>query len=126
VDYPHVFAVREELRSLKFLHLNPDALRQPSSIKAPSFLSSEGQNLHIPSVRLAQMVPVLTKKNHFQLRSDLEQDRAVDIYTIDIVRKYLESGFINKALSQLEQARETFGTYSQSIKKSISKQPQYV
>jgi len=45
VDYPHVFAVREELRSLKFLHLNPDALRQPSSIKAPSFLSSTGQNL---------------------------------------------------------------------------------
>ena len=262
VDYPHVFAVREELRSLKFLHLNPDALRQPSSIKAPSFLSSTGQNLpsllarlqaedknslidisrdmanlvpgfhrvkvkkddvrgdyeivaetvdehtqpaqvlsdgtlrllalaairndphyhgvlcleeqengvhplhlhemarilrematdfydprqvneslkqvlvtthspifisqpevidalllvitpkrvryhNIPSVRLTQMVPVLTQKSHFQLSSDLEQDRAVDIYTIDIVRKYLESGFIDKALNQLEQARET-------------------
>ena len=261
VDYPHVFAVREELRSLKFLHLNPDALRQPSLIKAPSFLSSEGHNLpsmlarlqaedkhslidisrdmanlvpgfhrvkvekddargdyeivvetvdehiqpaqvlsdgtlrllalaairndpqyhgvlcleepengvhplhlhemarilrematdfhdprqvneslkqvlitthspifisqpeiidalllvitprrvkyhNIPSVRLTQMVPVLTQRSHFQLSSDPE-DRAGDIYTIDMVRKYLESGFIDEALNQLEQARET-------------------
>ncbi len=261
VDYPHVFAVREELRSLKFLHLNPDALRQPSLIKASSFLSSEGHNLpsmlarlqaedkhtlidisrdmanlvpgfhrvkvekddargdyeivvetvdehiqpaqvlsdgtlrllalaairndpqyhgvlcleepengvhplhlhemarilrematdfhdprqvseslkqvlitthsplfisqpeiidalllvitprrvryhNIPSVRLTQMVPVLMQRNHFQLSSDPE-DRAVDIYTIDMVRKYLESGFIDEALNQLEQSRET-------------------
>src|SRR5437588_661090 len=260
VDYPHVFAVREELRSLKFLHLNPEELRQPSSIKASSFLSSEGHNLpsmlarlqaedkhslidisrdmanlvpgfhrvkvekddahgdyeivvetvdehiqpaqvlsdgtlrllalaairndpqyhgvlcleepengvhplhlhyivrnlrgmatyfhdprqvneslkqvlitthspifisqpeiidalllvitarrvryhNIPSVRLTQMVPVLTQRSHFQLSSDPE-DRAVDIYTIDMVRKYLESGFIDEALNQLEQASE--------------------
>src|SRR6266699_5094867 len=45
VDYPHVFAVREELRSLKFLNLNPEELRQPSSIKAPTYLSPEGKNL---------------------------------------------------------------------------------
>lgn len=262
VDYPHVFAVREELRSLKFLHLNPDALRQPSSLKAPSFLSTEGHNLpsmlvrlqaedkqalldisrdmanlvpgfhrvkvekdeargdyeivvetvdahtqpaqvlsdgtlrllalaairndshyhgvlcleepengvhplhlhemarllrematdfsdprqvneplrqilvtthsplfisqpevidalllvitpkrvkyhNIPSVRLTQMVPVLTQKNHSQLSSEPRQDHAVDIYTIDMLRKYLESGSIAEALNQLEQARET-------------------
>ena len=262
VDYPHVFAVREELRSLKFLRLNPDALRQPSSIKSPSSLSSEGHNLpsmlarlqaedkqtlidisrdmanlvpgfhrvkvekddargdyeivvetvdehaqpaqvlsdgtlrllalaairndphyhgvlcleepengvhplhlhemarmlrematdfsdprqineplrqilvtthspifisqpevidalilvitpkrvkyhNIPSVRLTQMVPVLTQKSHSQLSSESQQDRAVDIYTIDMLRKYLESGSIAEALNQLEQARET-------------------
>lgn len=45
VDYPHIFAVREDLRSLKFLHLNPEALRQASSFKAPTFLSREGNNL---------------------------------------------------------------------------------
>jgi|SRR5450755_1661402 len=52
VDYPHVFAVREKLHSLKFLHLNPDALRQPSLTKAPSFLSSEGHNLPSMLARL--------------------------------------------------------------------------
>lgn len=51
-DYPHVFAVREELRSLKFLHLIPESLRHPSSIKAPTFLSPDGKNL--PSM-LARM-----------------------------------------------------------------------
>lgn len=262
VDYPHVFAVREELRSLKFLHLNPEALRQPSSLKAPSFLSSEGYNLpsmfarlqaedkqslidisrhmanvvpgfhrvkvekddargdyeivvetvdghtqpaqvlsdgtlrllalaairndphyhgvlcleepengihplhlrelgrmlrematdfsdphqineplrqilitthspifisqpevidalllvitpkrvsyhNIPSVRLTQMIPVLTQKNQPLVSSESQRDRAVDIYTIDMLKKYLESGSIAEALGQLEQARET-------------------
>ncbi|MGH2494590.1 MAG: AAA family ATPase [Ktedonobacteraceae bacterium] len=261
VDYPHVFAVREELRSLKLLHLNPNALRQPSLIKAPSFLSPQGHNLpsmlarlyaedkrslidisrdmanlvpgfhrvkvekddargdyeivietvdehtqpaqvlsdgtlrllalaairndpqyhgvlcleepengvhplhlhemarllrgmatdfhdlpqvneplkqilitthspifisqpevidalllvitpkkvsyqNIPSVRLTQMMPVLAQKKRHQMKNDVGQDRATDIYTIDMVRKYLESGFIDEALNQLEQARE--------------------
>ncbi len=53
------------------------------------------------------MVPVLTQKNHSQLSSEAEQDHAVDIYTIDMVRKYLESGSIDEALNQLDQARET-------------------
>lgn len=30
VDFPHVFAVREEMRSWKFLQLNPDVLREPT------------------------------------------------------------------------------------------------
>ena len=262
VDYPHVFAVREELRSLKFLRLHPDALRLPSVIKAPSFLSPEGHNLPamlvrlqaedkqaliaisrdmanivpgfhrvkvekddargdyeivaetvdehtqpaqvlsdgtlrllalvairndphfhgvlcleepengvhplhlhemarllrematdfstppqtneslrqvlitthsptfisqpevidalllvvtskrvryhtIPSVRQTQMLPVLTKKNDAHVNGKPDQDRAVDVYTIDMVRKYLESGFVDEALDQLEQARET-------------------
>ncbi|HLJ35916.1 MAG TPA: AAA family ATPase [Ktedonobacteraceae bacterium] len=262
VDYPHVFAVREELRSLKFLHLNPDALREPSSFKSPSFLSVEGHNLPsmlarlqaedklslidisrdmanlvpgfhrvkvekddargdyeivvetvdehtqpaqvlsdgtlrllalatirndphyhgvlcleepengvhplhlhemarmlramatdfsdphqvneplrqilitthspvfisqpevidalllvitpkrvsyhtIPSVRLTQMIPVLTQKNQPSMSSESQQDHAVDIYTIDMLRKYLESGSIAEALNQLEQTRET-------------------
>jgi hypothetical protein len=62
---------------------------------------------NIPSVRLSQMVPVLTQKNHPQLSSEPQQDRAVDIYTIDMLRNYLESGSIAEVLNQLEQARET-------------------
>jgi energy-coupling factor transporter ATP-binding protein EcfA2 len=44
-DHPHVFAAREELRSLRFLHLNPEILRQPSSTKSPRFLATDGGNL---------------------------------------------------------------------------------
>lgn len=44
-EYPHVFAVHEELRSLRFFHLNPTMLRQPSSTKAPQTLEADGKNL---------------------------------------------------------------------------------
>ena len=30
VDFPHIFAVREELRNWRFMQLSPDALRQPT------------------------------------------------------------------------------------------------
>ncbi len=50
--FPHAFAARQELRSLRFLHLNPAALRQPSSTKAPRFLSFDGSNLPMTLARI--------------------------------------------------------------------------
>src|SRR5712692_5830534 len=89
-DYPHAFAARHELRSLRFLHLNPEALRQPSSTKAPRFLSSDGSNLPTTLARverennlaladisrdMANLVPGI-------LRIRVEQDKASDKYII--------------------------------------------
>lgn len=51
-DYSHVFAAREELRSLRFLHLNPEELRKSGSIKAPTILSYEGKNLPAMLMRM--------------------------------------------------------------------------
>jgi predicted ATPase len=51
-DHSHAFAVRQEFRSLSFLHLNPAALRQPSSTKAPRFLSFDGSNLPMTLARI--------------------------------------------------------------------------
>lgn len=45
IDHPHILAAREEFRSLRFLHLNPEVLRHPSSTKAPRFISTSGSNL---------------------------------------------------------------------------------
>ncbi|MDQ2810006.1 MAG: AAA family ATPase [Chloroflexota bacterium] len=44
-EFPHVLAAREELRSWKFLQLNPEVLRQPSSMVAHQFVSADGSNL---------------------------------------------------------------------------------
>ena len=44
-DYAHVFAVRQELSSLRFFHLNPEAMRLPSSTNAYPSLLSDGSNL---------------------------------------------------------------------------------
>jgi len=90
IEYPHVFAASEELRSLRFLHLNPEVLRQPSSTKSPRFLSRDGSNLPTTLARMqaedkfalidvsrdmANLVPgILTVK--------VEQDKVSDKYVI--------------------------------------------
>ena len=89
-DHSHAFAVRQEFRSLSFLHLNPAALRQPSSTKAPRFLSSDGSNLPTTIARIekedkfaltdisrdvANLVPGI-------LRIRVEQDKPSDRYVI--------------------------------------------
>lgn len=54
VDFPHAFAAKEEIRSWKFLQLNPEALRQPSKYLAKSSLSAEGENLAATLFRIKQ------------------------------------------------------------------------
>ena len=88
--FPHAFAARQELRSLRFLHLNPEALRQPSSTKAQRFLSSNGSNLPTTLARMekedkfalvdvsrdmANLVPGVVSIR-------VEQDRPSDKYVI--------------------------------------------
>lgn len=44
-EFPHALAVREEMRAWHFLQLNPEVLRQPGSMLAPTFLAPDGSNL---------------------------------------------------------------------------------
>ncbi len=44
-DFPHLYALREELRAWRFLQLDPIALRRPSSMVAPEKLLPDGSNL---------------------------------------------------------------------------------
>ena len=67
-DHSHAFAARQEFRSLRFLHLNPEVLRQPSSTKAQRFLSSNGSNLPSTLARIE-------KEDKFAL-TDISRDMA--------------------------------------------------
>jgi predicted ATPase len=44
-EFPHLFALREELRSWRFLQLNPEALRRPASTLSTNRLTHDGSNL---------------------------------------------------------------------------------
>jgi predicted ATPase len=44
-DFPHLYALREEIRSWRFLQLDPVAMRRPSSMTAPEQLQPDGANL---------------------------------------------------------------------------------
>jgi len=64
-DYPHLYALREELRNWRFLQLNPIALRRPSAMIAAEKLLPDGSNL--PSVTsaysslIAPLLPIVAK-----------------------------------------------------------------
>lgn len=44
-DFPHLFALREEMRSWRYLHLDPAGLRRPSPTTAEDTLQPDGANL---------------------------------------------------------------------------------
>lgn len=90
IEHPHIPAVQEELNSLRFLHLNTEMLRAPSSTIGSSFLSSEGKGLARMLARIqaedevamggvsldmANLVPGI-------LDIRVEQDKASDKYII--------------------------------------------
>lgn len=52
-EFPHLFALREELRSWRFLQLDPGSLRKPSAKNAPELLESDGSNLPTVLARIA-------------------------------------------------------------------------
>lgn len=52
-EFPHAFAVREEMRSWKFLQLNPEILRQPVSLLASTVLAPDGNYLPSTLARMA-------------------------------------------------------------------------
>lgn len=56
VDFPHVFACKEEMRSWKFLQLNPADLREPTrqEINASDSITSTGKNLASALHRIQQ------------------------------------------------------------------------
>ena len=58
-EFPHVFAAAEEMRSWRFLHLNPEILRQPSPMTAPVRLIADGRNLANVLARMKAFDPLL-------------------------------------------------------------------
>jgi len=66
VEYAHAFAVKKELSQFKFLHLNPDKIRQPSSFLARTELTQEGENV-------AAVLNRLNTTNKYLL-SDISRD----------------------------------------------------
>jgi len=66
VEFPHGFAVREELRNWTFLQLIPEALRTPASRLAPSRIEASGKYL-------ANMLARLSKEDEFALQ-DISRD----------------------------------------------------
>lgn len=58
VDFPHILAAKEEMKSWRFLQLNPEDLRQPTSKKTgEDTISFSGKNLASTLFRIKQQDP---------------------------------------------------------------------
>ncbi|HBK30101.1 MAG TPA: ATPase, partial [Porphyromonadaceae bacterium] len=54
IDFPHVFAAKEEMKSWKFLQLNPEDLRKPTNkSNGEDFITQSGKNLAAALNRIA-------------------------------------------------------------------------
>ena len=71
VDFRHILAAKEEMKSWRFLQLNPDDLRQPTSkITGEDVISSTGKNLAAALYRIQQdddysLIEISRKLNSF-------------------------------------------------------------
>ncbi len=82
VDFPHVFAVREEMRSWKFLQLDPQALREPTRQEgSQDTISHNGANLASALHRIKLEDPALLKFISRRLNKILPQ--IIDVQVID-------------------------------------------
>lgn len=105
-EFPHAFAAREEIRAWKFLQLNPEVLRSPSSMLATPYLSSEGHNLATVLARmqaeesfsltdvstdLADLVPGV-------LKIEVEKDQARNQYIVKATMQD-QTAFSSRVLS---------------------------
>ncbi len=106
-EFPHAFAMREEMRSWKLLQLNPVELRKPSPILAKDFIGADGSNLPAALARMKAEDLYVTKDISREINNllpgitaiDVEEDRSKDQYVL-ISRSQDGRKFSSRVLSE--------------------------
>ena len=90
IDFPHVLAAKEEMRSWQFLELNPEDLRQPTNKNTgEDTLSQSGKNLAAVLYRIKQEDSYLLKEISRKLQTFLPEFVAVDVVDDTENKQYL-------------------------------------
>ncbi len=81
VDFPHVLAAKEEMRSWKFLQLNPQALREPTrqDLGVRDVITQQGANLAAALYRIKLTDPYALKSISRRLNNLLPYLTEVDV-----------------------------------------------
>lgn len=74
VEFPHLYALRAEMRSWRFLQLDPAALREPSPVFAAEELEPDGRNLATVLARI--QAETATKERPKGVLADIAADLA--------------------------------------------------
>lgn len=91
VDFRHAFAAKEEMRSWKFLQLNPDDLREPTKqdVGLKDEITQTGKNLAAVLFRIKQHDPYTMKEISRKLNSFLPGFTDVEVYDDSSNRQYI-------------------------------------
>lgn len=90
IDFPHVLAAKEEMKSWKFLQLNPEDLRQATSKNnGEDTISISGKNLAAALFRIKQTDEYLLKEISRKLNSFLPNFIEVDVIDDKENKQYL-------------------------------------
>jgi predicted ATPase len=89
VDFPHALAAKEEIKSWKFLQLNPEDLRKPSSYLAKDNLTHTGQNLASTLYRIKVINPDAIRNITRRMNSLLPSIIDVDVIDDKVGKQFV-------------------------------------
>ncbi len=89
VDFPHALAAKEEIKSWRFLQLNPEYLRQASSYLAKDNITHTGQNLAAAVHRIKSNDPSLLKLITRRLNALLPSITSVDVIDDKVGKQFV-------------------------------------
>ncbi|KAF0250033.1 MAG: hypothetical protein FD167_569 [bacterium] len=91
VDFPHVFAAKEEMRGWKFLQLNPKDLREPTrqDLGLRDTITSSGKNLAVVLYRIKKADEYNLKEISRKLNKFLPNFTEVNVYEDKVNRQYI-------------------------------------
>lgn len=91
VEFPHAFAVREEMRNWKFLQLNPDDLREPTrqDVGLKDIITTSGKNLAAVLFRLKQDDEYTLREISRKLNDFLPNFTDVNVYDDKANNQYI-------------------------------------
>ncbi len=109
VDFPHAFSVKEEMRSWKFLQLNPEYLREPTrqDVGLRDIITPGGRNLAAALYRIKQTDHLVLKEISRKLNTFLPNFTDVNVYDDKENRQFIikvkeenENEFSSRVLSE--------------------------
>ncbi len=90
IDFPHVLAAKEEMKSWKFLQLNPEDLRQATNKnRGGDIITASGKNLAAALFRIKQIDEYFLKEISRKLNSFLPNFIEVDVIDDNENKQYL-------------------------------------
>jgi predicted ATPase len=91
VDFPHVFAVKQEMQSWKFLQLNPEDLRAPTrqNIGLRDTITPGGKNLAAALYRIQKTDAYTLKEISRKLNEFLPNLTEVNVYNDQVNRQFI-------------------------------------